>query len=352
MENLLTIDKIPNCWNMPQVGRVKSEEVFPIVSHINTEPDFLIHGDGSIYQLFWIDGFNIKDIDTITENLPTDSACQIYKLHSKERDTYFYSLYKRIDYGFLKPSLTDIPIHLFKGMGNISKRLNSETEESVHSLLKCITANSHSVGRKQNSLMESLSDCKVSEGGVKLLHPIKTNLSLLLTGKARYSTVVSLGNLDYIPSVHNILDDFDYTLCFSIVRTDELQQAHIRNKSMTLKNLISKLSRQKGTPKIESPRVDSIMVTKGDIHNALNSDTYFINANYLISSRDSVEKLNEKIDSFQHRFYDAICFTYHHTTSARSQYISMFPGNANYGSYFQLVNEKFLFTACRKILSL
>jgi hypothetical protein len=322
MPSLLTIDHFPDCHGIPEVGEITADFLFPEFAVTNTDPQFKIHRNGSIYQYFSITDLKDEIIVNLINGIPDDSFIQFYKLNSAEGIRNFFCLGKRIDYSFLRNSLTGSLKRFFRGADYISYILNTVSSSTAETLSSFIPGAARRDGRDRTMLIDSLVDNEFRGDGRVPSCPVKSNLSTLLTGKKRYSSLISAGSPEQVPCAGGALESFNHLLCI---------------------NLISPSSEQREEYKTSGS--DDLLGVKENLF----EDFLFINTTWLLTSHESIEHLESLSSDFISKMHGIGFSTYIHSNSSRSQYISMFPGNSQYCDHYSIAGKNSAVEAIKNV---
>jgi len=353
---ILTVKDVPDCLDVPTIGTIPGNHLFPIHSVTRTPIPFFIHKNGSVFQLFELTDFKVSAVQSLLETLEFSSSFQLYTLKKGSQKRHYLCLSKDIDASFLDVPFTDAFRLFFAGVDHIKVRLERQTRAAYAHLVSALPENAKPASLTKNELLAFLVDYRLSPSGLPLpTSPVKSNLGALLTGENRYSLVSSLNNIDLIPNSAGALSGIDYLLTVSCTRPSKEQNAKIlgtagKNSSLLQalapKDLESRISRV-DTIEIEQDQLDFL-----DSRGTRYGGVYFIDASFLLCSDKGMSDLSLQYSVFQKLLSTQGILHFTHSTSARAQYTSLFPGNALYGEHFNTAYRPFIFTLCRKLLSL
>lgn len=353
---ILTVKDVPDCLDVPTIGTIPGNHLFPIHSMTRTPIPFFIHKNGSVFQLFELAGFKVSSVQSLLDTLEPGCSFQLYTLKQANRKRYFLCLSKDIDASYLDVPFSDAFRLFFAGVDHLKVRLERQTRAAYEHLITALPENAALLSLTHNELLSFLVDYRLTTSGFpQPISPVKSNLSALLTGENRYSLVSSLNNIDLTPNAAGALSGIDYLLTVSCVRPSKEQNAKIlgtasKNSSLlhalAPKDIESRISRV-DTIEIEQDQLD-FLDSKGTRYGGV----YFIDASFLLCSNKGMSDLNLQYAAFQKLLSGHGILHFTHSTSARAQYTSLFPGNALYGEHFNTAYRPFIFTFCRKLLSL
>ena len=353
---ILTVKDVPDCLDVPTIGTIPGNHLFPIHSMTRTPIPFFIHKNGAVFQLFELTDFKISAVQGLLESLEFGSSFQLYTLKKGNQKHYYLCLSKNIDASFLDVSFTDAFRLFFAGVDHLKVRLDRLTSAAYGHLVDALPENATPASLSQNEVLAFLVDYKLSPSGLpQPTSPVKSNLGALLTGENRYSLVSSLNNIDLTPNAAGALSGIDYLLTVSCIRPSKEQNSKILGTAGKNSSLLQALAPKDLESRVS--RVDTIEIQKDQLDVLDGGGTryggvYFIDASFLLCSDRGMNDLSLQYAAFQNLLSAHGILHFTHSTSARAQYTSLFPGNALYGEHFNTAYRPFIFTLCRKLLSL
>ena len=336
--------------NVPNIGAIPSHFLFPIVGKLKENPEFSVHSDGSIFQLFKMEKLSLPSISKAVDGMPENSSLQIYKVHENRQSEYYMSVRIGIDYSFINLEGKKIASKLFSSCKCYWKKAEKRTAEALAAAAKMIPEGATVADWGSNKLLEFLCDYTTEGDFVHTGFPIKSNISAILSGQGKYSCVFSINNLDAIPMVSKILDQFGYVETVTIVRPTKAQSIAIENNLRMNRSILEAVK-----PADVETRGTSVDTIRKDISSMLNdirTGIFFINVSFCLRSKTSMNDLKETYCQFEEALYEKGIVLYSHSNSARAAYISLFPGNGVYGEHWNTVYKRFGIMLVSKVMAL
>jgi len=336
--------------NVPNIGAIPSHFLFPIVGKLKGSPEFFLHSDGSIFQLFKMEKLSLPSISKAVDAMPENSGIQIYKLHDNGITDFYMSVRIGIDYSFINLEGKNFLSNLFSSCNSYLREAEKRTAAAFNSAAKMIPEGAAAADWQRNGLLEFLCDYSAEGDFIHTAFPIKSNISAILSGQKKYSCVFSINNLDAIPMASKILDQFGYVQTVTIVKPTR-SQAHAIEKHLGMNSCILEAVRP---PDVEtrSACVDTINKDLSSMLNNIRAGVFFINVSFCLRSIKSMNDLKETYSSFEDSLYQKGIVLYSHSNSARAAYISLFPGNGVYGEHWNTVYKRFGVMLVSKVMAL
>lgn len=324
-----------------EVELIDKENLTPFFSELLfNEYQFYIHKDGSLVSIFELPEIEIPYINTIIDNLIPGASIQIYKIKQQLEIKNYLVIKLPIDTNYLNLSLKSTISRILKGTDDLVSHMNDMTIKTANSTIELVGSKPKNVAVSCNSLYSYLMECSSSESGFPTPSvTIKSNMSVILTGKDRCTSLFSLNDYRNLNnSTRDLLSGFDsYLQYLSIHRPSKPQGLKIEDTVFNSTSLISCLSPVES----EAPRVHTIGIEDSQYHlSDLKKGLYFISSAFVFNA-DSVADLDSTTKTFQQSLLRANVMPYFHTNSSALHYQSCFPGNSNSGYHYQLAYSSF-----------
>jgi hypothetical protein len=336
--------------NVPNIGAIPSHYLFPIVGKLKESPEFHVHSDGSIFQLFKMEKLSLPSISKALDEMPENSSIQIYKLHENGNANFYMSVRIGIDYSFINLEGKKIVSRLFSSCKCYWKEAEKRTTSAFKSALEMIPEGASVADWGENELIQFLCDYSSEGDFIHSAFPVKSNISAILSGQGKYSCVFSINNLDAIPMIGKILDQFGYVETVTIVKPTKVQSGAIENNLRMNRSILEAVR----PPDLESRStgVDTIKKDFSSMLNDIRTGIFFINVSFCLKSITSMADLKETYGLFEEATYQRGIVLYSHSNSARAAYISLFPGNGVYGEHWNTVYKRFGIMLVSKVMAL
>lgn len=346
---IVVLNDLPNS-SVPSIGIIKSNYVFPILGKLAIDNGYYLHTDGSIFQLYQTEKFNIADLEKIIKGLPTNSSVQVYRLHTADGIEKIYVCIRiMLDYSFVNLKGKKFFDHFFGSYKIYPNKIDQITYESFKLALDLIPQNYTYVNLEDSDLVNYLCDCETENGFIYTKCPLKSNISAILSGINKHSCVFSINNLDAVPMYHSVINSTDYLEIVTIVKPSENQREAIDKVMNVNKEILTAIRPSKTDREVE---VDTMQADVQSILDEIRSGIYFINVSFMLRSEISLSDLKEKFITFESELYKKGIVLYCHSNSARTQYISLFPGNSVYGEHWNKIYHQFCLMLTSKVLAL
>jgi hypothetical protein len=336
--------------NVPNIGAIPSHFLFPIVGKLKERPEFFIHSDGSIFQLFKMEKLSLPSISKVVDEMPESSGIQIYRLHETGNSNFYMSVRIGIDYSFINLEGKRIVSKLFSSCKCYWNEAEKKTEIAYKAALKMIPEGAMVADWSENELIQFLCDYSAEGDFIHSAFPIKSNISAILSGQGKYSCVFSINNLDAIPMVSKILDQFGFVEAVTIVKPTKAQANAIESNLRMNRSILEAV--RPPDAETRNTSVDTINKDFSSMLNDIRTGLFFINVSFCLKSVKSMNDLKETYGFFEDSMYSRGIVLYSHSNSARAAYISLFPGNGVYGEHWNTVYKRFGVMLVSKVLAL
>lgn len=336
--------------NVPNIGVIPSHYLFPVVGKLKQSPEFFLHSDGSIFQLFKMDKLSMPLISKTIDKMSENASIQIYKLKSKEKSSYYICIRVGIDYSYVDLKGKKFISKLFSSYKCYWQEAEQRTAIALNIALNMIPEGSVAVEWKNNELIDFLCDYSMDNNFMHTSFPIKSNISAILSGQGKYSCIFSINNLDAIPMVSKILDGFCYIETITIVKPGKAQVNAIENNLLMNKQILEAIRPTDITNR--SMSVDTIDKDISSMVDDIRSGLFFINVSFCMKSEVSMSDMKENYALFEETMNQKGIALYSHSNSARAAYISTFPGNSVYGEHWNTVYKRFGVMLISKVMAL
>jgi hypothetical protein len=348
---LVVLADLPNC-SVPNIGVIPSQYLFPSVGRLNKEPAFNLHSDGSIYQLFRMKEFSALQMNRMVENMPENTSLQIFRIHQplREMDSYFVCIRADIEYDFIDLEGKNIFNKFAASTSIYCNMIEKVTKERYEQCAGLIPENAEIAKIEGNELYGYLCDYENDEDYAFTKHPVKSNISAILTGKSKHTSVFSINNLDAVPMHYGILNENEFLEIITIVKPSKKQEKEIDKTISTNKEILDAI--RPDDVEGRGIGVDTIRKDFTHIMEKIKAGIFFINVSFCMYSKESLADLRNKFRLFEENMYKQGIVLYCHSNSARAQYISLFPGNSVYGEHWNKVYRKFGLMLIVKVMGL
>jgi hypothetical protein len=335
---------LPNA-DLSTVGIIPLSNIFPIEATFLRESPAYIHYDGSLFRFFELSTIEMPGIAQCIKSMDPGTSMQIYRFHTPEKESFFLSIRKEIDYSNVISSsiLRKFSLNPVDSQMRSISRLTSDAHRRIGDFISPMKCNE--TDYLQSHLPGILCSFEI-DNGVIHTNQIRSNLSYINIGDCRFGTIVSLNNMSQIPQAGKCLGSHSFLERIVLVSPSEDRQRQLHGGILENARLIDHLSAKKGT----EYSVDTISYGRDDIlprgGRIFYSDvTFFLFA-------DSITELTDRFKSFYDCMVEHDIVLYCHTNTCRRSYISMFPGNDVYGERYTLLFEYFLNILIGKALEL
>ncbi|NLG19095.1 MAG: hypothetical protein GX556_17360 [Fibrobacter sp.] len=344
---LVVLDDLPDS-SVPDIGNIPSHHLFPIVGKLETEPEFYLHSDGSIFQTFRMHEFSMQEVGVMLENLPENSSLQFYRINKGESRFYF-CIRIGIDYGHIDLSGKRFFSYFFGSHRIFGEENEKITRKRIEAGRKAIPSDSPGAGMTDNDVYNYLCDFEIDDNFPCTKYPVRSNISAILTGKSRHSCIFSINNLDSVPVCNEILKGHEFFEIATIVKPSKDQQAGIEKTIDLNREILAAICPEDSEKR--DINVDTMRLDISKIVNDIASGVFFINVSFCLSEK-SLPDLSKKFNEFEETLYKQGIVLYCHSNSARAQYISLFPGNSIYGEHWNKTYKKNCLMLLLKVMCL
>ena len=334
---LLTEREVPDVPGLPMTGEIPGEILFPLFSKTNTPIPFFIHHDGALFQVFECSQFPHDTLSFFFLHLSEGMAVQFYKLKVGTSVRHFVCLRADLDHQFLKIPFRHLHKMLFGGLHRVEGQLHDATLARYEDISRLMNPFLECKGYGCPEFLSALADASIRTEVPRLQSRVGSNLGLLYTGRGRLSTLLSLKGFDTLPEAPDLLRNSDYLLTATCIRPAREQAEALHAKAMASKQLLSVFA-PKSNPDVARPSLQK-------------NSPYFIQASFLLTE-STLPGLNKTTWRFHETLADNGLQANLLTVGARAQYISLFPGNATYGSHYDLAMGSVLDPLFQRILAL
>lgn len=280
--------------------------------------------DGSIIKLYAGNELIIPEVEKMVMGMGHDCTIQIYKHHSGN-DMYYVAIQIHIDYSFFKRKWKNIFSDILNGPHKVTGKLRSETEKAVKNIEGIKPVSFKEVDISENGIISYLYD------GNKIV----SNLSLIKAGENKFATTISINNIATIPTVSNIIQEFEYMCITTLARPGITFERDIKKSAANMAHLISSLSTDK---KSDITQVHTMQNATEYVH-ALAGAISYVNVKYILQSHE-LDNLNIKAEQFCKVLNDNGIVVYKPSVSGLNEYVAAFPGNGIYGEhYYQIIQQ-------------
>lgn len=335
---------LPNA-DLSTVGIIPLFNLFPIEARYLDDCPAYIHYDGSLMRFFELPSIDTPSLSIAIKSMDDGTAMQIYRHHTPQRESYYLSLRKQIDYSGVIPTSIIQKVSLSPICTQINRisRLTREANESLDEVISKI--DHRETDYLQSELPHILFDFNIDKGVVHA-DPVRTNFSFLKIGESKYGTIASLNNMTQIPQTGRCAGKHTFLERIVLVAPSKERRRQLQESILDNARLIEHLTEKKGTDYSVDTLANGIndIIPRGG--KVLYSDvTFFLTA-------PSMSELIDRFQSFHDCMEEHDIALYCHTNTSRKSYISMFPGNDVYNGRYTLLFEYFLNILMWKALEL
>lgn len=345
---IVTLSDLPNS-NTPNIGMIPSHYLFPILGKVNTEPEYMLHSDGSVFQTFKLPDISLQIIGKMLENMPDDSSFQFYRIQESDRVDYYLCQRIEIDYSFINIEGKNIFNSIFSSYMIYERKMEKITRERIEEGKRALPGEIKIVDTRSNKVYEYLCDYQIDKDFGYTKYPVKSNISAIKTGDLKHSCVLSINNLDALPLCSGILKGKKFLEVITFTKPSKMQRDEIERTIEINKEILKAIR-----PIEVQNRGYSVDTMKNDINkivDEISSGIFFVNVSFCLFDV-SLQDLRKQYSDFEGTLYKKGIVLYSHSNSARAQYVSFFPGNAVYGEHWNKCYKIFGLMMFSKVMEL